>query len=277
MLQKLLKLGVFQQPARLFMRKKVTLYIVLCTLTVFVRVAYIIHDRTFEQLDTGQEMELAAISLAREGYIGVYHNSSGSAGKSAHVAPIYLLFLGTLYWLFGWNTSTGRVAQEVCAIIATTLSIALLPIIARKAHLAIAAGWIAAYALAVLPINLWVETSGTWEQPYSALLLLGLFLMFCRLNDEQWHNNKTILLGGILLGMVALVSPSLLPAGLLMIIAELIASRNNQMRIVVSSVVMVSCSGLVVAPWIIRNYYALEGFVPIRSNFGLELAYGRFF
>jgi hypothetical protein len=258
------------------MRMSVILYIVLISLTAFGRVAYVVHYRTFEQIRPNSEMELAAASLAQNGFIGqTYNNSpSDSSAKSAHVAPLYVLLLAGLYWIFGWNTSAGRLAQEVCAIIATILGIALLPVIARKAHLAVAAGWIAAYALAILPINLWVETSGNWEQPYSALVLLGLFVVFCRLKDEQWQNNRTILLAGILLGIIALLSPSLLPAGVLMIIAELVARRSNQKRIVAASVVMVCSAGLVVAPWIVRNYYALGGFVPIRSNFGLELAIG---
>jgi hypothetical protein len=31
---------------------------------------------------------------------------------------------------------------------------------------------------------------------------------------------------------------------------------------------------LMVSPWTVRNYYALGGFIPIRSNFGLELWIG---
>src|SRR4051812_27247556 len=104
------------------------LYIVLISLTVFGRVAYVVHDRTFEQIDptaafNGTEMELAATSLARNGFIGQLYGHS--SGKSAHVAPLYVLLLAGLYWIFGWNTSAGRLAQEVCAIIATTLGIAL--------------------------------------------------------------------------------------------------------------------------------------------------------
>ena len=30
--------------------------------------------------------------------------------------------------------------------------------------------------MAVAPLNLWIETSGSWEQPYAALALVGLLL-----------------------------------------------------------------------------------------------------
>jgi hypothetical protein len=252
------------------MRMRVILYVVLCSITVFGRVAYVVHDRTFEQIEAPQEMERAAISLVREGFIGQVY--SDSTGESAHLSPLYPLLLAGLYRIFGWYTSTGRLAQEVCAIMATTLSISLLPVVAGRAHLAVAAGWAAAYALAILPINLWVETSGIWEQPYASLALLGFFIIFCRLQDEQWHNSRTIFFVGLLLGILALLSPSLLPAAVLMIIAALVTQRSNRKRIVVASIVMGCGAGLVVFPWIVRNYYALGGFIPLRSNFGLELA-----
>jgi hypothetical protein len=252
-------------------RKVVLLYILVGFLSVAIRFGYLLHDQTFRQT-SGLEMERAAAALAREGTIGDVY--PGVTGKSAHVSPLYPVLLAGLYRAFGSGTIAGRLAQEACATAATTAGILLLPVVASRARLSASAGWVAALTLAVLPINLWIETSGTWEQPYSALALLALFLMFCNLRDCQWGDRRTVVITGVLLGVVSLLSPGLLPAGALMVLAEFAARRHNRARVARASLGMALVAGLVLLPWVVRNYVALGGFVPFRSNFGLELAIG---
>ncbi len=247
------------------------LLICLILVTISGRIAYLVHDQTFRELN-GAEVERAAASLARDGTISRIY--SDDTGKSAHVSPLYPLLLAGLYRVFGWNTIAGRVAQELCAIAATTAGVVLLLVVARAGRLSTAAGWTAAFAMAILPINLWVETSGSWEQPYSAVALLVMFLVFCRLRDDGWRDGWLLLLSGGLLGLVALLSPSLLPAGALMIAAEFVFQRGERRRVLVGSLMLGLVAGLVLTPWVVRNYYALDAFVPLRSNFGLELAMG---
>lgn len=252
-------------------RGRVLLWAALMVVSLSVRAAYLYREQLFRQ-SGGAEMERAAVSLAREGTIARIY--SDETGKSAHVCPLYPLFLAGLYRTFGWDTDAGRLAQELCAVAASTAGMALLPVVARTGGLSSPAGWAAAFMLAVLPVNLWVESSGSWEQPYAALALLGLFLLFCRLRDGRWRSGGLVVLGGGLLGLVALLSASVLPAGALMMAAELASGRTNRKRVAAGSLVMGLVAALVVAPWMVRNYYALGGFVPFRSNFGLELAIG---
>jgi hypothetical protein len=98
--------------------------------------------------------------------------------------------------------------------------------------------------------------------------------MFCRLRDDRWRDGRVILLVGGFLGLVALLSPALLPTGALMIAGEFASQPGDRRRVAIGSLVMGLIAGLVIAPWVVRNYYALGGFVPLRSNFGLELAIG---
>jgi hypothetical protein len=246
-------------------------YLLLCMIALAGRAAYVIHDRSFDH-PRRDELERAAISLARHGSLAnVYSETSG---PSAHVAPLYPLLLAGLYRVFGWDTVAAILAQEFCAVAVTTAGFMLLPTVARKARLSVAAGWAAAYGLALLPVNLWVETTGGWEQPYSALALLGLFLCFCRLQDEHWHRPRTVLLTGLLLGVIALLSPSLLPAGALMTLAEFGSQRADRRRVVAGGLLMALVAGLLLAPWVVRNYLTFGHFIPFRSNFGLEFALG---
>src|SRR5262249_44050785 len=154
----------------------------------------------------------------QQGFLGnVYSKNSG---PSAHVSPLYAGWLAGIYLLFGAATETGRFVQELLALTVASTGLALLPLVARKARLHPAAGWTAAVLLALSPVNLWIETSGSWEQPYAALLLLGLFLTFTGLHDDQWQSRRLVVLAGLLLGGAALLSPSLLPVAGLMLLAE---------------------------------------------------------
>jgi hypothetical protein len=105
-------------------------------------------------------------------------------------------------------------------------------------------------------------------------VLLALLLCFCRLQDEHWQQSRTIVFTGLLLGVAGLLSPSLLPAGFLMAVAEFISRRADRRRVVVGCAVMALITGLLLAPWAIRNYLTLGKVIPFRSNFGLELAIG---
>ncbi len=52
------------------------------------------------------------------------------------------------------------------------------------------------------------------------------------------------------------------------------ARGGRALRIFRCALLLSAISLLVVSPWLVRNYLVLGGFVPLRSNFGLELAAG---
>lgn len=256
---------------RLKNMKTTVAYLLLCLIALSLRLAYIIHDRTFDDPARG-ELERAAANLASQGsFANAY---SPTSGPTAHVAPLYPLFLAGLYRVFGWNSLAGVLAEEFCSIACTTAGLALLPTVARKAHLSVAAGWLSAYVLALLPLNLWVECSGSWEQPYSAFVLLVLLICFCNLREEHWRRPRTVIGTGLVMGLAALLSPALLPAGILMALAEFAALRADRRRVAVGCLALTLIAVLLMAPWMVRNYLTFERFIPFRSNFGLELAFG---
>ena len=119
----------------MLMSTRIWAYVALVLLSVVVRVAWIVHARPFEE-PQGAEMELAARSLAQHGYIGhIFEPQSLNGTRSAHVAPLYPMMVGSMFRLFGWNTFPGRAAQEALAIIGTVLGFALLPTAAGRLRL----------------------------------------------------------------------------------------------------------------------------------------------
>jgi hypothetical protein len=246
-------------------------YLTIAVLVVASRLAYVVHDRAYERTDKA-EMERAAMSLARDGAIAdVYWPGSG---PTAHVSPLYAILLSIPYRIWGWDTVAGRIGQEMLAILATTIGICILPIVAEKIGLPRRVGWISAALLAILPHNLWIESTGTWEQPYAALVLLGALVLFCRLRRESWAYWPPILETGVLTGAAALLSPALLPAIILMIVVEWVFEPGRRTRVATASLVILALAAVILSPWVVRNQRVLGGFVPLRSNFGLELSLG---
>jgi len=254
---------------------RATLYAALVLLTLAIRVAYIADRQPFRE-PQGDEMERAARSVATYGVIGHVFDPDWStpAQPSAHVAPLYPMLIGSVFYLFGWDTLAGRAAQEGLSLLATVVMLVLLPRIAERLHLHVAAGWIAAFTLALLPVNIWLEATGAWEQPYAALALLAILLLFCRASDEAWESRQTGVFLGLAVGITALLSPQIVPAAMLMFAAEFLVRRGLRRRIATAGIILALVAGAVITPWVIRNWIELGGFVPVRSNFGLEWRMG---
>jgi hypothetical protein len=253
------------------MRRSTLAGVAIFVVAVAVRLLYLFTSQPYHDARAG-EMERAAQTLARQGILGDVYGPG--TGPSAHVAPLYAVGLAAVYSVCGTDGPSGRLTQDLLALLASSGGIALLPLVARKAGLDSAPGFLAAALLAVLPLNLSLETSGAWEQPYAVLALLALLLAFVALRRREWRSGRLVLVTGFLLGGSALLSPALLPAGGLMFLAELAAQPGARARVLRAGLVMAGVCVLVLTPWTVRNYAVLGGLVPLRSNFGLELALG---
>ncbi len=248
--------------------------IALVALTIGCRAAYVLPLRLAEAENPirSAEVELSAISLLEKGELGnVYHDPTG---PTAHVSPLYPFIVAGIYTVFAPYTLAAMLAQSLLAMATVAATLACLPWLARRLGLSEWAGWLAAFALAVAPINFFYESFGDWEQPLAALVLVGLLFCFLDLRQSAWQRPWLIAATGLLTGIAALLSPSLIPAGGLMIAAEFAWPTAPRRRVLAGGAAIVTLTALLIAPWMIRNYYALGGFVPLRSNFGLEIWFG---
>jgi hypothetical protein len=246
-------------------------FLLLFALAFSSRLAYVLIKQTYMDLRAA-EMERAAICLADNGELGNAY--SDDSGPTAHVSPLYPAFLAAIYRVFGSHTPAGRLAQELGSILISSLGIALLPVLARRANLERGSGWAAAFVLAVLPLNLWVETSGAWEQPAAALVLIGILFTVLALHERRWQSKWLVLLLGTLTAAAALLSPALLPAVALMLVGEFLLRAAPRMQLLrVMPLFLLPCV-LIVGPWVVRNRVVLGGWVALRSNFGMQLWIG---
>lgn len=257
---------------RQFWKHSAFAFLLLFVLAASVRVLYVrvSLSKNGNGAGAGAEMERAAVSLARTGELASVYDDE--TGPSAHVAPLYPYYLALVYRVFGLPGDSGRLAQQLLSVLIVSFSIALLPLLARRLRLSPWTGLAAALGMALAPLNLWVECSGGWEQPVSALALLGLVFAFAVLHDQEWRSVWSLCLTGLLVGILALLSPSLLPMVAIAVVGEWLV-QSARTRVFVGSLAIAVVAGVCVAPWMYRNHVEV-GSACLRSNFGLELWVG---
>lgn len=232
------------------------------------RAAFIVHFRTYADLSR-TELERTALSLATTGVFG--NPYAVPTGPTGHVAPGYTLILAGLFRVFGTGVRAEIVKQMLAAGIASLLC-ALLPIAASRLGLGNRAGVLAGLVGALYPARPIVEIKGDWETPYTALALVLLSVLTVQLWRQRHFQPRQALLQGLAWGVSLLFVPALLALFLVVLAVGLIVCWKSGIRnyfsfTALEVLVVVIC----LAPWVIRNYYALGSPVVTRTNFGLEL------
>jgi hypothetical protein len=253
------------------MRRNVLLVVALCLLALVMRVKTLLQIP--EAAWFGTENERVAAALAHgHGFSEVF---GPGTPPTAHVAPLYPLLLSTVYRLCGtYETPSGRLAQQVLSIGIAILVLLMLPAVARKLGLSSGAGWAAAFVAACLPAHLWDEVAGHHDQVAGSLALLALLWVFADLRQSGWEGRLPVLREGLLLGTAALLCPNLLLVPVLFFSVEWARGAGERKRIFRCGLIISAIGLLLVSPWLLRNYFVFGGFVPLRGNFGLELAAG---
>ena len=220
------------------------------------------------------EMERAAISLATEGRIANIY--AADSGVSAHVAPLYPGFLSVIDRLSGLDMGWFRWAEGMSAIISTAVCAALMPMLATRARLSKGVGTGAALLMLLSPLGMWFEIRGDWETTFAALVLVAALWSLMTLQDCSRGQFRPAVAAGVVVGIGALLSPVVLMGVLLALLGEAFACRcrAHAVQLALGGSLLLGTTALVISPWIYRNFVCLSGFVPIRSNFGIEFAVG---
>jgi hypothetical protein len=232
-------------------------------------VAYVVNSGP---LSSFFEMEKAASSLASTGILGNIY--SPHSGPSAHISPIYASLLAVIYFVFEFPSPKAVLFQQLFAVLLSSVNIALIPMYGPRMGFSFRAAAIAGFVMALLPINLGIETSGSWEQPLASIVNFTLLYLFVKAISDNWKSKRLRFSIGILLGGISLLCPSLLISGLFLIAIQPLLFRNHNIRIYSKIGVIVLVAALINSPWLVRNYFQFKSFIPLRSNFGLELWLG---
>lgn len=137
----------------------------------------------------------------------------------------------------------------------------------QAAH-ALGLGMIAGGLASLIWIVAGLPTHPNWEATYAALLVLGVTCLLHSYFQRASLSKRQAAFAGVACGMVALALPAALPA--LTAIGAWLVLRH---RLGIPQILLLGLGFLaVLMPWVIRNYRVFDAFIPVRGNFGLELA-----
>jgi 4-amino-4-deoxy-L-arabinose transferase-like glycosyltransferase len=219
----------------------------------------------------GLESSLVAASLAAgKGFFGPY---PGYQATTAVLAPVYP-FLGSIgYKLFHGDSFAATVWFQIINCIFSAATCWPIYAIGKKlfgGKIGLASGWFWVF----LPYAVLLPLEWTWDQSLSALMLALIILATLVLSESTSPSSLGWTGYGLLWGFTALVNPTLcivLPFLLVWLAIRRGQSGLPSLGFVATSVLMFI---LALVPWTIRNYYAVDGLVFVKTNFGLELWLG---
>ena len=231
-----------------------------------IRVAFVLH--TPLELAMGEPRHIAIALLDHRGFSNPFQCSSG---PTAHSNPFLPVLIAGVYSVFGTG-GQGELAR--CLICAAVLSLcyALLPWIARRLDLPVAAGAIGGLICALFPFKRTSETVSFFDEPFVALALLLLSVYSYKLLKKaklQWRDAVSY---GLVWGIAFYVGAGLFPvfiATLLMLLAAPNTQAKPARAIQLGASLVVAL--LVTVPWTLRNYHELHTIAFMRDNLGLEL------
>jgi hypothetical protein len=235
------------------------------------------------------EMGRIARSIAQgHGFSSPYE---GNTGPSAWEPPLYPYLIAGVFKLFGIYThASAFVLLTINSLFATLTTIPIFRIAQRTFNDRVA-NW-SAYAWALNPYVWYWSIHWIWDTTFTPLLLACIFLLALQLGyggpdalsapakrsvragADDGRDYWRWILYGVLYGSGALANPTMLA---FLPFCSLWTWRQRYRRGLPSLAGVVLASLLffaVLAPWIVRNYYAFGRFVFLRDDFGLQLRLG---
>jgi hypothetical protein len=193
------------------------------------------------------------------------------SGPTAHVGMLTPLPSALAYWLFGVGTPRAEYLLTIWAVFLICLSIWLCWWLAVALDAPRGARIAAIAVAAFVPLYIGVELrERNWEFLPATVILLWILLRLAQA-DGGVFSRGWLVLTGALAGFLFILSP---PAGLAAIVAlalfHLLRAPLRQWWIAPISTLVVA--GLLAGSWAMRNMRELGSPIPLRDNFGLELA-----
>jgi 4-amino-4-deoxy-L-arabinose transferase-like glycosyltransferase len=189
-------------------------------------------------------------------------------GPSAWAPPVYPYILAGVFRLFGIYSNLSALVILAINSIFSALTCLTLYRIGEKIYGA-AVARATAWTWALFPYAIYWPVRVVWEMSLSAFLLSLAFLLTLHMADEPPRPRMWIGFG-LLWGLLALTNTavlSLLPFCLLYLLWRL----PQPSRQLVGLGLCILAAGLVVSPWLVRNYAVFGKFVFVRDNLPLEM------
>ena len=191
-------------------------------------------------------------------------------GPTAWVCPIFPYLEAGTFRIWGAFTPRSLLALQILNCIFASLTVIPIYAAAKRTFCLPVGAW-AAWVWAFLPFAWWTPLQEIWDASLAALLLT--LLIYTTLVVRGRTRGVDWIAYGVLWAVGALVNATLLSVFpfLLGWAARDSARRRFCLRAV--SISLATCA-LALLPWTIRNHAVFGKWIPLRSNFGLELWLG---
>jgi 4-amino-4-deoxy-L-arabinose transferase-like glycosyltransferase len=193
-------------------------------------------------------------------------------GPSAWAPPVYPYILAGVFKLFGVYSNLSAWMILAFNSIFSALTCLTLYRIAEKIY-GVAVARATAWTWALFPYAIYWPVRVVWEMSLSAFLLSLALLLTMRMADEPPSPRMWVGFG-LLWGLLALTNTavlSLLPFCLLYLLWRSPRPTRQLVGFGSGIVLCVLAAGLVVSPWLVRNYLVFDKFVFVRDNLPLEM------
>jgi hypothetical protein len=189
--------------------------------------------------------------------------------------PVPLLIGGAVYRVFGVASPPSEFILSLISITLIMTGFALLLAAFRRMGASPSACLLALAALCILPFNLWLEVVAfrLWEGAWAVALAGAYLLALVNLDGNDEPPGRTMLLMALTNALLFFISPQLGVAAYAASAYFLIRNVQPQ-RWPSAALIAVLTLAAFLVPWSIRNQHAVGEALPLRSNFGLELAIG---
>jgi 4-amino-4-deoxy-L-arabinose transferase-like glycosyltransferase len=192
-------------------------------------------------------------------------------GPTAWLTPVYPWIVAIVYRIFGIHTPHAFYAAVLLNIVFSAATCVLIYFIGKKiAGRGVASG--AAWLWAILPNAILIPYEWIWDTSLSALLMATILWATYELAEScRWRD---WIVYGTLWGFALMTNPAL--GSLLPVLLGWAAYRviREQKFALARPALALGIAVVCCVPWSVRNYLVFHKFVPLRSNFALELWVG---
>ncbi|MGH7564393.1 MAG: glycosyltransferase family 39 protein [Gemmatimonadota bacterium] len=249
--------------------------IVLLALACRIAVAVITRSWIFSEADHFFDFgyEMGEVGAALAGGDGFAWPAWGKFPErpTAWMAPAYPWLVGHAFRAFGIYSVPAAVVLLTLQVLVSAVSCVLLYLIGRRVYNG-RVGLLAALMLALYPSAIHFDVQKIWSTPLYVLCLLVVVYALLRMVDRPTLKSGAVL--GAAIGITMLVD-SVVVAAIPFILAWLyFGSASDRGRTLGGMAVTVVVAGLIVTPWLVRNYQVFGKATYIKSNFGNELFMG---
>jgi 4-amino-4-deoxy-L-arabinose transferase-like glycosyltransferase len=191
---------------------------------------------------------------------------------TAWMAPLYPYIIAFIFRIFGsYSLYSGLALIFLQSLISSLVS---LPLYFVGKHLFNRnVGFLSALLWMIHPGPILYSINYIWSSTLTALGIMLTILLLYWFSDKPITKSLSIICG-LTIGIMTLNDPVVLSILLVGVIWLIWYLKNDRKLAFITTCVITITATMVITPWLLRNYFTFEQFVPIKDTFGMNFWQG---